>query len=653
MEKLKEFLRKLFHKDKVESNDNSDKSNQKKQNAKFNFMYMLLGFAGLLLLGYVVCFCIDTYNSYYYTIRKVDYTVFQNHVDNGEVSVVYWNNSDIRYVTYEDASVYMDEIMKHESAKDAKKTETELEVQRRQKSAKKSRILYETSYPDYEDFKKTLLEKGIILEYQDFTSRVEKYNKMLGDTWINLLMMFCLYYILMSQVSGLFLGMGKTSKATKDKSVKFDDIIGLDESLDDIKFTLKVMSNKKFRKKHNLKSPKGLLLSGPPGTGKTMIVKAISNELNIKMIYVDSSSLIQMYVGVGAARIREIFKEARNNKPCIIFFDEIDSIGVMRGDKRSSSENDQTLNSLLQEMDGFDGDDGIFVIGATNIDSQLDKALLRPGRFDKKIIINPPKDIPTRKQMYEHYLMGEDISQIDLDTIAKQSSGFTGADIAQVVNEAKMIAVAQESDIITTKVMEESIDKVWFKGNKSKHTMEEDMEITAYHESGHALSSLINNMPIARISISPNTSGVGGMVVNEDSLTSFISKRDIVNRIKMAYAGRIAEELIFGKDNITTGASQDIKMATELLKAYVDEFGFDSEFGLVDVKSLIQSGYVMESKVTDKISELSKQYYKESYDEISSNLDILKKLAEVVKQEETIDGTRLKNYYETFLSERE
>jgi cell division protease FtsH len=528
-----------------------------------------------------------------------------------------------------------------------------LEVQRRQKSAKKSRILYETSYPDYEDFKKTLLEKGIILEYQDFTSRVEKYNKMLGDTWINLLMMFCLYYILMSQVSGLFLGMGKTSKATKDKSVKFDDIIGLDESLDDIKFTLKVMSNKKFRKKHNLKSPKGLLLSGPPGTGKTMIVKAISNELNIKMIYVDSSSLIQMYVGVGAARIREIFKEARNNKPCIIFFDEIDSIGVMRGDKRSSSENDQTLNSLLQEMDGFDGDDGIFVIGATNIDSQLDKALLRPGRFDKKIIINPPKDIPTRKQMYEHYLMGEDISQIDLDTIAKQSSGFTGADIAQVVNEAKMIAVAQESDIITTKVMEESIDKVWFKGNKSKHTMEEDMEITAYHESGHALSSLINNMPIARISISPNTSGVGGMVVNEDSLTSFISKRDIVNRIKMAYAGRIAEELIFGKDNITTGASQDIKMATELLKAYVDEFGFDSEFGLVDVKSLIQSGYVMESKVTDKISELSKQYYKESYDEISSNLDILKKLAEVVKQEETIDGTRLKNYYETFLSERE
>ena len=461
-----------------------------------------------------------------------------------------------------------------------------------------------------------------------------------------------LLWVVMQQSSGSLFGKGKTVTATRDKSITFKDVIGLDENIEDIKFTLNIIKNKKMRKKHNLRAPKGLLLAGPPGTGKTMIAKAISNELRINMISVDSSSLIQLYVGLGAMRVREIFKEARQRKPCIIFFDEIDAIGTERGNSRGNSENDQTLNALLQEMDGFDSESGIFVIAATNRIDALDKALLRPGRFDKKIIINPPRNNDNRLKLYEHYLKGEDLSNVDLKTLAKQSSGFTGADIAQVTNEAKMIAVANNQEYLTTKILEEAIDKIWFKGNRTKTAVDKDKEITAYHESGHALSSILNNMPVARISIVPNTSGVGGMVVNEDDDTAFTTKEVLRNRIKMAYGGRIAEELIYGKDKITTGASADIRMATNVIRAYIEEYGFDSDIGMIDVTSMIKAGYLLENNVTDKISKLSKELYDESYKQIESNMDILHKMASLVKQEETIDGTRLMRYYEQFIEER-
>lgn len=628
------------------SDDGKKKKKTPKKDINEKLGYVMIVIISLALLT----LAIDIFNSFYYDKEIVDYKLFQEQLANGSVNVVYLDSEQMRWVTTEDSAEFIEKV-REQQAKSGKEISENITVEQRKLAANKVRKIYETNYPYYDDFRKDLLENGVVIVYRSFSSVFVKFVTVLITSIPVIIMALLLYVIVQQQGGGLF-GKGKTATATRDKSVTFKDIIGLDENLEDIKFTLNIIKNKKLRKKHNLRAPKGLLLAGPPGTGKTMIAKAISNELKINMISVDSSSLIQLYVGLGAMRVREIFKEARAHKPCILFFDEIDAIGAERGHDRNSSENDQTLNALLQEMDGFDAEGGIFVIAATNRIDSLDKALLRPGRFDKKIIINPPKNNDNRLKLYEHYLRGEDLTNVDLKTIAKQSSGFTGADIAQVTNEAKMIAVANNQEYLTTKILEEAIDKIWFKGNRTKTAVDKDKEITSYHESGHALSSLLNNMPVARISIVPNTSGVGGMVVNEDEDTAFTTKEVLRNRIKMAYSGRIAEELIYGKDKITTGASADIRMATNVIRAYIEEYGFDSEIGMIDVTSMIKAGYLLESNVTDKISRLSKELYTEAYNQLKDNIDILHKLAKQVKQEETIDGTRLTKYYEQFLKER-
>ena len=637
-----------------QNKEESDKKENKKNKDKKGGIGQKLAYvlSSLLALA-VLALGVDIFSAFYYDKEIVDYRVFQEQLANNNVNVVYLESDQMRWVTFEDSNKFINEIReeKKKALKDGEELSEIVTVEERTLAANKVKKLYETNYPYYDDFREDLLECGVVIVYRSFSSVFIKYMTILISA-VPVIIMGGLLWVVMQQSSGGLFGKGKTVTATRDKSITFNDVIGLDENIEDIKFTLNIIKNKKMRKKHNLRAPKGLLLAGPPGTGKTMIAKAISNELKINMISVDSSSLIQLYVGLGAMRVREIFKEARQRKPCIIFFDEIDAIGTERGNSRGNSENDQTLNALLQEMDGFDSESGIFVIAATNRIDALDKALLRPGRFDKKIIINPPRNNDNRLKLYEHYLKGEDLSNVDLKTLAKQSSGFTGADIAQVTNEAKMIAVANNQEYLTTKILEEAIDKIWFKGNRTKTAVDKDKEITAYHESGHALSSILNNMPVARISIVPNTSGVGGMVVNEDDDTAFTTKEVLRNRIKMAYGGRIAEELIYGKDKITTGASADIRMATNVIRAYIEEYGFDSDIGMIDVTSMIKAGYLLENNVTDKISKLSKELYDESYKQIESNMDILHKMASLVKQEETIDGTRLMKYYEQFVEER-
>lgn len=633
--------------------ESDKKENKKNKDKKGGIGQKLAYVVSSLLALAVLALGVDIFSAFYYDKEIVDYRVFQEQLANNNVNVVYLESDQMRWVTFDDSNKFINEIReeKKKALKDGEELSEIVTVEERTLAANKVKKLYETNYPYYDDFRKDLLECGVVIVYRSFSSVFIKYMTILISA-VPVIIMGGLLWVVMQQSSGGLFGKGKTVTATRDKSITFNDVIGLDENIEDIKFTLNIIKNKKMRKKHNLRAPKGLLLAGPPGTGKTMIAKAISNELKINMISVDSSSLIQLYVGLGAMRVREIFKEARQRKPCIIFFDEIDAIGTERGNSRGNSENDQTLNALLQEMDGFDSESGIFVIAATNRIDALDKALLRPGRFDKKIIINPPRNNDNRLKLYEHYLKGEDLSNVDLKTLAKQSSGFTGADIAQVTNEAKMIAVANNQEYLTTKILEEAIDKIWFKGNRTKTAVDKDKEITAYHESGHALSSILNNMPVARISIVPNTSGVGGMVVNEDGDTAFTTKEVLRNRIKMAYGGRIAEELIYGKDKITTGASADIRMATNVIRAYIEEYGFDSDIGMIDVTSMIKAGYLLENNVTDKISKLSKELYDESYKQIESNMDILHKMASLVKQEETIDGTRLMKYYEQFMEER-
>lgn len=619
------------------------KNNKRKGNkGSFSLVKGLLIVVGALAMAVVsVSVYDDVKMNIQYDVTRVTYTEFKDELDNGEIDVVYIdsNTSTIYWVNKEDSLPVLEE-----NRKNAEEPETgDFTVDERIKAANEATVMKSTTNPSYDEFNKDLLENGVIIQNGIRFNKTGSLVQGIGALLITIVPVTFLG-ILTVQLMSSFTG-AKTSKATQDSDVTFDDIIGLDESIEEIKFMIDVLKDKELRDKYNLKQPKGLLLYGPPGSGKTMIAKAISNEMGVKMISVDSSSLIELYVGMGPKRIREVFKEARKNSPCIVFIDEIDAIGASRSNKNRSSEDDKTLNALLQEIDGFSSESGIFVIGATNVDDRLDAALVRAGRFDRKIVINPPRNWKVRKEMYEHYLKGVDTSNIDLDGISKQSSGFTGADIANIVNEAKMLAVASKSDKLDTKIMEEAIDNSMFKGSRTKHVEEKDIKLSAYHESGHALSSLLNNLPIARISIVPNTAGTGGMVITEDKNTFVITKSELRSRIKMAYAGRAAEEVMFGADECTTGASQDIKVATQYIRAYIENYGFDSKIGLVDVKSMMESGYLMETDVSKEIYSMAKELYKETYDEISNHKDILEDMAKIVAENETVSGQYITKWF--------
>ena len=619
------------------------KNNKRKGNkGSFSLVKGLLIVVGALAMAVVsVSVYDDVKMNIQYDVTRVTYTEFKDELDNGEIDVVYIdsNTSTIYWVNKEDSLPVLEE-----NRKNTEEPETgDFTVDERIKAANEATVMKSTTNPSYDEFNKDLLENGVIIQNGIRFNKTGSLVQGIGALLITIVPVTFLG-ILTVQLMSSFTG-AKTSKATQDSDVTFDDIIGLDESIEEIKFMIDVLKDKELRDKYNLKQPKGLLLYGPPGSGKTMIAKAISNEMGVKMISVDSSSLIELYVGMGPKRIREVFKEARKNSPCIVFIDEIDAIGASRSNKNRSSEDDKTLNALLQEIDGFSSESGIFVIGATNVDDRLDAALVRAGRFDRKIVINPPRNWKVRKEMYEHYLKGVDTSNIDLDGISKQSSGFTGADIANIVNEAKMLAVASKSDKLDTKIMEEAIDNSMFKGSRTKHVEEKDIKLSAYHESGHALFSLLNNLPIARISIVPNTAGTGGMVITEDKNTFVITKSELRSRIKMAYAGRAAEEVMFGADECTTGASQDIKVATQYIRAYIENYGFDSKIGLVDVKSMMESGYLMETDVSKEIYSMAKELYKETYDEISNHKDILEDMAKIVAENETVSGQYITKWF--------
>lgn len=629
----KEFMRMInpLNKGKPKTFGNNKKDESKKPKKMSMVKKILIP----LLTIFVICVALDVYNLNYYNNTRVEYSDFEKELKARNIDVVFLSTTrDIKYV------------LKGETAS------VDISPEDRVKAAKKQRERFQTDYPDYEDFRKDLLDNGAVLEFESADSYVSKFLSLTPT----LVMLFWIVLIFKMFSTQMRISSGfKGATTTTDKDIKFESIIGLDEIIDDIKFTLKILTSPDLCDEYKVKPPKGILLSGPPGTGKTMIAKAIANELKVEMISVDSSSLIEIFAGTGAARIREIFKKAKEKAPCVVFFDELDAIGGKRHSGGSSVDNEykQVIDALLQELDGFSSGTGILVIGATNLESHLDTALTRSGRFSKKIIINPPKDSDTRKKLFENYLKDLDLKHVDLESLSKQSTGLTGADIADICNEAKMIAVAREAKCLTTDILEEALDKMIFKGNRTKNQKKRDIEITAYHESGHAVSMLINNMPISRITIIPNTSGVGGMVVNSDNESSYYTKEYIRNRIKTAYAGRIAEELIFGKNKITTGASSDIEVATGLIRNYLEKFGFDEEVGLLDITTMMKEGYINNQTTVTKIHELSRELYNEAKTELEDNLDILERFAKYVMENETITGDKAEELFRQYQSERE
>lgn len=550
------------------------------------------------------------------SVNSVSYTEFQSMVDKGEVTNIIYSAGDntMTFTTDSNSNVY-----------------------------------YSTTYPDYDDFKKDMLEKGINVRVTSGNlsslalANILVVVLILGGTAI-------IARFFMKNNGGVAASSSSNSSVAgkentnheSTSNVKFDDIIGQDEVIEDIRFITELIKNPEKGERMGAKAPKGILLQGPPGTGKTLIAKAIAGEASVPFLYASASSFAEMYVGVGAKRIRQLFAEAKKKAPCVVFIDEIDAIGGNRNAQGRNSEDDKTINEFLTCMDGFDGREGVFVIAATNNAEKLDKAFIRPGRFDRQVTVAPPRDWTIREKMFRMYLkdapLGEDVSY---ENISKETAGFTGADIAASCNEAKIIAIMSNKDYIDMDCLEEAIDKKVFKGNRSKEKskLTHDREVVAYHEAGHAVMTFLTGNPIARASIVGTTSGVGGAVFQEERNTVFETEQSLKQQVMIAYAGRASEEIKFTE--VTTGASNDITQATNIIAQYIERYGFDKEFGLVDL-SLLQNNRMIDGASTvKKISEMSTELYNDTLETLRREYSKVEALATALLERETMSGEEI------------
>lgn len=566
----------------------------------------------------IAIIAIDSYICDKNTPTEVDYSEFISDLDSGKIDTIYYDNSSekMRYTLYTEES--------------RKLTDEEREDY---KYALENWRL--TSYPAQTDFRKEMLEKGVHLVVKSF----EPVSVNLFSALISLFLYFGIILVLIYYINkGMTGNELKSNDLVQTSDVRFSDIIGHDEVIEDLGFIVELLKNPNKGNDLNAKVPRGILFSGEPGTGKTLLAKAIAGESNVPFIYMNASNFIELYVGMGARRVRELFKVARKNSPCIIFIDEIDAIGQARGNNRGNSENDQTINALLQEMDGFKDKGNIFVIAATNTPDNLDKALVRAGRFDRQVVIRPPKDWTVRKNLFDFYLKDCKLSDdVNTEILAKQLVGFTGADISAIVNESKLIATMADSSCVHMNHLEEAIDKVIFKGNRSKSEgYHKDKEIVAYHESGHAIVTWLLGEPIARASIAGTISGVGGVVFRAEKDSQFKTDKDLENQLCISYAGRCAERIKFGL--VTTGASSDISQATNVILNYIEKYGFNQDFGMLDMEilhsqSLIDNGYIVEL-----MSKMAVEYEKKTTELLESNFDLVEILASKLLECETLSG---------------
>jgi len=586
-----------------------------KNNKKKSYKGLIAVVAGALLIGVPA---ISALNSSQNEPERITYKEYQNYLSSGQIDIV----------TYKEDSEYMTIFLGDSNTAD-------MTDEQKEKYDYPDDSVFRVQFPNNEDFRKEMLESGVLL-----------YNAAKDDKFLDFLNNYAGLIVYLALIGVLIVAMKKNNPASstgfmkeiaaEDIKVSFDDVIGHEEIKEDLKLLVKQMQDGK-----NVRDlSHGILFEGSQGTGKTMLAKAVAHEAGLNFVSVDSSNLVEMYVGLGARRVRSAFKKARSMTPCVLFFDELDAVGAKRGSQRSHRENDQTINALLTEMDGFQNSDGIFVIAATNRADTLDDALIRSGRFDRKVKIEAPKKWETRKQLFDHYLKDEKIADdVNTEILAKQVVGFSGADIAAVVRESRLVSYRDDTGSISQDNLEEAIDKIVFKGNRTDGKQhEEDVRIVAYHEAGHAIATLATGNEVSRISIRGMTSGVGGAVFSADNDKLFESRKELESSVIIAYAGRASEEVFFGEENVTQGAGNDISKATAMLYQYVAKFGFDKTFGLVDYDVLSGSGLMLEKSVTDRITAISDRLYKETVQLIADHKEETETLARKLIEAKTLDG---------------
>tara|TARA_B100000676_G_scaffold236031_1_gene235834 strand:- start:4932 stop:6854 length:1923 start_codon:yes stop_codon:yes gene_type:complete len=411
-------------------------------------------------------------------------------------------------------------------------------------------------------------------------------------SWFPMLLLIGVWIFFMRQMqggSGKAMGFGR-SKAKllteKQGRVTFEDVAGIDEAKDELEEIVEFLKNPQKFQRLGGKIPKGVLLVGPPGTGKTLLARAIAGEANVPFYTISGSDFVEMFVGVGASRVRDMFEQGKKNAPCIIFMDEIDAMGRHRGAGLGggNDEREQTLNQLLVEMDGFETNEGIILIAATNRPDVLDPALLRPGRFDRQVVVPNPDILGREKILKVHTRKVPIGADVVLKTIARGTPGFSGADLANLVNEAALLAARRGKRVVTMKELEDAKDKVMMGAERRSMVMTEDeKKLTAYHEGGHALVMLYmpGHEPLHKVTIIPRGRALGVTMYLPERDKLSISERELKAKIASLFGGRVAEEMIFGKENVTTGASNDIKVATDLARRMVTQFGFSDKLGPV------------------------------------------------------------------------
>ena len=563
-------------------------------------------------------------------IKEVDYNTFWSMVESGDIGQVEIQDNRILF-----------------TSKDAKK-------------------IYKTGKVGTEDeLRNTLIEKGI-----SFSGEIIEETSPLVSFIVSWLLPIAMMVIvgqlitrqIMKKAGGgnsMMFNMGKSNAKVYVKpsnGIKFSDVAGEDEAKENLAEIVHYLHDPKQYEEIGASMPKGILLVGPPGTGKTMLAKAVAGEANVPFFSMSGSEFVEMFVGMGASKVRDLFSQAKEKAPCIVFIDEIDAIGQKRdGRIGGNDEREQTLNQLLTEMDGFEGNAGVIILAATNRPEVLDPALTRPGRFDRRVPVELP-DLKGREEILRvHAKKIKTEPGIDYSHIARMASGASGAELANIVNEAALHAIRAGRKAASQEDMEESIEVV-IAGYQKKNAILTDKEkmIVSYHEIGHALvaAKQTNSAPVQKITIVPRTSGALGYTMQvEEGNHYLMSKEEIENKIATLTGGRVAEEVAVG--SVSTGASNDIEQATRLARAMITRYGMSDDFGMVALET-VTNQYLggdatlacspeTQTEIDRKVVELVKKEYARAKDIITSNRGKLEELAKYLYEHETITGEEFMN----------
>jgi ATP-dependent metallopeptidase hflB len=585
----------------------------------------LIYYYGIVLLVLVLFNIIFTPLLEQRQVKEVDYGTFMSMIEEGNIGEVEVSDSQILFSDKENTTVYKTGVMN-----DPTLTER----------------LYNSGATFAKDIEKT-------------TSPILSF---LFTFILPMLIFICLgQYMskkMMKQLGGknsMAFGMGKSNAKVYVQStqgIHFSDVAGEDEAKENLKEIVDYLHNPKKYTDVGASMPKGLLLVGPPGTGKTMLAKAVAGEANVPFFSISGSEFVEMFVGMGASKVRDLFRQAKEKAPCIVFIDEIDAIGQKRnsGSLGGNDEREQTLNQLLTEMDGFEGNSGVIILAATNRPESLDPALTRPGRFDRRIPVELP-DLQGREEILKVHAKKIKLSgDADFHAVARMAAGASGAELANIINEAALRAVRNNRTVVSQADLEESIEVV-IAGYQKKNAVLSDGEkkVVAYHEVGHALVAAMqsHSAPVQKITIIPRTSGALGYTMQvEEGDKYLMTKREIENKIATFTGGRAAEELVFGE--ITTGASNDIEQATKLARAMITRYGMSDEFDMVAMET-VNNQYLggdasmvcssdTQKEIDKKVIELVRSQHEKARKILSENRTLLDKLAQHLYEKETITG---------------